>query len=106
MSRSYKKHPIIKDGGKSKKIGKKYANRKVRRAKDLVDGCMYKNVFCRYDICDVIIRWTYKEHLADVLAEYKQYRMGTLKYGCIVRTNPLWEETSTYAWWRKTYLGK
>lgn len=31
MSRSYKKHPIIKDGGRSSKKSKRFANKKVRR---------------------------------------------------------------------------
>lgn len=106
MSRSYKKHPILKDGGKSKRIGKRFANRKVRRTKNLTDGCMYKNVYCRYDVCDMITRYTFKEHLASIIANYKHYQMGVLKYGLILRKNPLWEKYSTYDWWCKTYLRK
>ena len=45
MSRSYRKMPIIKDGGRSKKIGKKFANQKVRITKDLSSHCYYKKSF-------------------------------------------------------------
>ena len=32
MSRSYKKHPVCKDGNRSKKASKKLANRRVRNS--------------------------------------------------------------------------
>ncbi len=63
MSRSYKKHPFIKDGGRSSKKDKQLANRAVRRGnKDLSKkGKGYKRIYCSYDINDYISRWPWKE---------------------------------------------
>lgn len=61
MSRSYKKNPIFKD---SSRLGKGYANRKVRRyKKKLSSGGAYKKLFPQYDIHD----WVLRETLADAL---------------------------------------
>ena len=72
MSRSYKKHPINKDGGKSKKEIRSLANRKVRRKLNdpnfgIANGKAYKKEFESWDIADCILRWT-KE---DAIREYK-----------------------------------
>ena len=48
MSRSYKKHPRVKDS--ANKFMKKYANKKVRRTKDIPSGKAYKKVFESWDI--------------------------------------------------------
>lgn len=63
MSRSYKKTPIIKDNGKSKKIAKTFAVRKTRRKlKDLdyeiADGKSYKKEFESWAIADHVLYWT------------------------------------------------
>lgn len=58
MSRSYrnrKNDKICRDHMKSSGHGKKYkrfANKKVRKSCDLKNGCMYKKVYCSYDIHD------------------------------------------------------
>ncbi|HAH17786.1 MAG TPA: hypothetical protein DCL29_02025 [Eubacterium sp.] len=59
MSRSYKKHPRVKD--KNNKGMKKYANKKVRHTKDIPNGKAYKKVFESWDICDYCWIWTWKE---------------------------------------------
>jgi len=61
MSRSYKKTPICKDGGNSKKWQKNKANRAVRKSIDLLDGCDYKKYYSQYDICDSISYCTRNE---------------------------------------------
>ncbi len=54
MSRSFKKHPISCD---KKTIGKHYANRNSRRVlnqnnDNISNGCAYKKLYERYDVCD------------------------------------------------------
>ena len=70
MSRSYKKHPINKDGGKSKKEIRSLANRKVRRKLSdpnfgIANGKAYKKEFESWDIADCISRWTKEEAIAE-----------------------------------------
>lgn len=55
MSRSFKKTPIVKDNSKGEK---NFANRKVRRSKDVPNGKGYRKFYNPYDICDWSIRWT------------------------------------------------
>lgn len=50
MSRSYKKSPYVVQDGKS--IGKRYANRKVRRTQDTYNGKLYIKLYNQYNICD------------------------------------------------------
>lgn len=59
MSRSYKKHPRVKDS--ANKFMKKYANKKVRRTKDIPSGKAYKKVFESWDISDWNWIWTKEE---------------------------------------------
>lgn len=61
MSRSIKKNPVVKDGGKSKKKQKTQANRKVRRKLNnpdylLADGNDYRKVTESWGIADFICR--------------------------------------------------
>lgn len=63
MSRSYRKTPIVKDNGKSKKTIKSLANRKVRRKLnnpefEMANGKAYRKEFESWDIADSIIYWT------------------------------------------------
>lgn len=56
MSRSYKKHPILKDG-RSGAVGKKFANKKVRRyTGGISNGCKYKVLYPQWDIHDYVFR--------------------------------------------------
>ena len=65
MSRSYKKHPYVKDP--ADKRMKRYANKKVRHTKDIPNGKAYKKVFNSWAISDYQWIWT-KE---DAIREYK-----------------------------------
>lgn len=66
MSRSFKRNPICKCG-RSGRVGKKLANRRVRRA--LIDlprkSKAYKKIYESYDICDYISRWSRQDALVD-----------------------------------------
>jgi hypothetical protein len=57
MSRSRKKHPIIKDHSKGSKT---LANKKVRQVLKnldlLIKGNWFKKIFNTYDVCDWIYR--------------------------------------------------
>lgn len=59
MSRSYKKHPRVKDP--ANKFMKRYANKKVRHTLDIPNGKAYKKVFESYDISDWCWIWTKEE---------------------------------------------
>jgi hypothetical protein len=54
MSRSRKKHPIVKDRNPG---SKRIANRKVRRIPDVPNGKAYRKVYCSWNICDWRFRW-------------------------------------------------
>lgn len=66
MSRSYKKNPVIKDGGKSHKKEKQIASRRLRAKtreetikgeRIVADGGGYKKHNEQWDIADDIQRW-------------------------------------------------
>ena len=69
MSRSRKKHPIVKDSPRrSKKFWLRQAARKVRRAKfEIANGGAYKNLYDRYNICDWWFRYTWEQYLRHAL---------------------------------------
>ena len=56
MSRSYKKHPYVKDS--PSKWMKRYANKKVRRTKNIASGGAYKKVVESWDISDWCWYWS------------------------------------------------
>ena len=76
MSRSFKKHAWTKDP--NNKFMKRYANKIVRRAKDVPSGGAYKKLFCSYDISDFKWLWTrqgaIREYKEDVYPEYLRNR--------------------------------
>ena len=66
MGKSFKKTPIIKENGDSKKQMKIIANKVVRsKLKDpyfiIANGNAYKKEYESYDIADYICRWTKKD---------------------------------------------
>lgn len=62
MSRSFKKHPWVTDGGTpSTKNSKRFANKKVRHNKDVPNGGSYKKVYEPWDIRDYKYMWTWPE---------------------------------------------
>lgn len=63
MSRSYKKHPIVKDNKNGRKFEKRQANKKVRRTTDIPDGRTYRKVYWRDKIYDFVSHCTLEEYL-------------------------------------------
>ena len=63
MSRSYKKHPIIKESSRgSNKLRKRIANKAVRHHKgELNNGAQYKKIYSSYDISDYSFSYTWDE---------------------------------------------
>jgi hypothetical protein len=54
MSRSYRK-PYVRE--EKKKWAKRQANKRVRRCKNLQDGCRYKKIYNSWNICDYGWYW-------------------------------------------------
>lgn len=73
MSRSYKKNPVVKDGGSSKKWWKKYANNVVKQH-DVPNGRKYRYLVNRWNFCD--FKWS-------MLGDSKRdtYYNGSSKWG-------------------------
>lgn len=65
MSRSYKKHSIVKDP--ARKYMKRFANKKVRRTKDIPSGKAYRKVFETWNISDFRWIWTKEDATYDYL---------------------------------------
>ena len=66
MSRSYKKHPWVTDGGTpGTKYSKRFANKKVRRNEDIPNGGSYKKVYESWEIRDYKWYWTWEEAKKD-----------------------------------------
>ena len=63
MSRSYKKHPFVKDP--ANKGMKRCANKKVRHTKDIPNGKAYKKVFESWEISDYEWIWTKEDAIRD-----------------------------------------
>lgn len=98
MSRSYRKNPIVKDNGKSKKEMKSLANRKVRRKLNdpdfnIADGKAYKKEFESWDIADFISRWAKEDAI-------KEYESKSKKYHWFKEEWPTLEDYLNY--WEKT----
>ena len=73
MNRSYKKTPIVKDNAGGK-IGKRFANKKVRRLKnELLKRGEYKKIYESWNINDYISYYTLEDAIADWLEEEKDY---------------------------------
>ena len=97
MSRSYKKFPFCSDGdGGNAKTGKKFANRKVRRA-ELESlprkGNYYKKIYEQWEIRDWSSRWTWAEARKSYEnSPHWQKKFSTLK--------------EFYIYWFKTMMAK
>lgn len=64
MSRSYKKHPITKDGNRSSKKDKQIANKRIRRnyKNDLpTKGKGFKKFYNSWEINDYVCYWSKEE---------------------------------------------
>lgn len=72
MSRSYRKTPILKDGGRSSKYNKQLANRHIRRKANrdvysdhIGSNSFYKKMYESWEINDYISRYTLTEAIED-----------------------------------------
>lgn len=63
MSRSYKKHPRVKDP--ANKNAKRFANKKVRKTDNIPSGGGYKKIYCSWEISDYCWIWTKKQAIQD-----------------------------------------
>ncbi len=87
MSRSYRKNPILKDGGKSSKKSKRKANQLVRRKYQNIDfprkGNFYRRFYEQYDINDYVYYWSKEDAIRFYEKEskngYYHRRFKTLK---------------------------
>ena len=98
MSRSYRKNPIIKDNGKSKKEMKSLANRKVRRKLNdsdfnISNGNAYKKEFESWDIADFISRWTKEDAIKEYESKSKKYRWFKEEWPTLEDYLNYWEKT-------------
>lgn len=50
MSRSYKKHPVLKDSSHGHKKDKRYANKKSRKCRNLKNGAMHRKLYNRWNL--------------------------------------------------------
>lgn len=104
MSRSYRKNPIIKDGRFNRdkgKHGKKFANRKVRHSKDVLQYSDYKKLYCSWEINDYCFRMSKEELIVD----FDSYSEDVPVWKrCWVSDFKSLEDALN--WWRKTYLRK
>ncbi|MCM1316204.1 MAG: hypothetical protein NC205_04735 [Prevotella sp.] len=76
MSRSYRKFPVVKDCCRTSKDRfkpKTYANRAVRRYKEMPTGksCFFKKIYCSWNISDY--RFVGYMNKTEVLREWETY---------------------------------
>lgn len=95
MSRSYKKTARC---GDRKTIGKKLANRKVRRKKELYNHNLYKKVYPQYDVCDYNSVFVSFE-------DYWKYRLE-IWYQWGYRYKPYPNKKKVYREWYKIFKSK
>ena len=98
MSKSYRKNPIVKDNGKSKKEMKSLANRKVRRKLNdpdfnIADGKAYKKEFESWAIADFISRWTKEDAIKEYESKSKKYRWFKEEWPTLEEYLNYWEKT-------------
>jgi len=91
MSRSFKKNPVVKDGGNRHRYAKTQANRRVRRSKGISDGCSYKKLYCQYNICDNYDRTTLNEQL-EFWGSHLDWKIGTKWFTTIQQEINKWKK--------------
>lgn len=98
MSRSYRKHPYLKDGngGRHRVFAKKQANRVVRRASIVQNGMYYKKLFCSWNINDYISNETLNDFIR---REWNYYYNGYFR-------TEIPDEEKVRIEWFKTYKRK
>lgn len=104
MSRSVKKHPVVKDGD-SGVFGKKLANKKVRRTEDVpMKGKGYRKIFESWDIHDYVNRWTKEEAIEMWIDEEKDRYFHNYEGYFHRRFNNNFDRY--LGWWQRETLGK
>ena len=73
MSRSYKHYPFVKDRDSSK-WGKRYCNKRVRKAKNIPNGKAYKKLT---EPWDYIYDYSFSETWEEYLQWFKQPRLAS-----------------------------
>ena len=63
MSRSYKKHPRVKDP--ANKYEKRFANKKVRKTNNVPSGGGYRKIYCSWEISDYCWIWTKEQAIQE-----------------------------------------
>ena len=82
MSRSYKKHPYVTDGGTpGTKNSKKFANKAVRNHKNVPSGGSYKKVFEPWDIRD----YKWYESWPEAKKDWEDNKEYYLKHGITLK---------------------
>lgn len=81
MSRSYKKHPYVKDNGCIKK-GKKLLRKKIRQAKDVPNGNAYRKYIERWfyihdgkeieRLNELLLGWNSKESWTEFYSSWEE----------------------------------
>lgn len=97
MSRSYKKHPYLKESSPHTKYGKRFANKRVRNSNDTLQHRDYKKQYCSWEISDYRFYMSKQE----VIDEFFKSRNG--EYHWMKKFKTLKEAIT---WWKKTYLRK
>jgi hypothetical protein len=80
MSRSYYKYPSFSsDGPNHRRYAKRQANKKVRRTKNIPNGCAYRKVYNPWNIVD--FRWVYytKIEIFDSIEKYPWVKYHKVK---------------------------
>jgi hypothetical protein len=76
MSRSYQKTAGWTDKWRTKNFIKRYANKKVRKTKDIPNGKAFKKLYESYDICDYkFLFYSKKEVLENCKRIYTEKRI-------------------------------
>lgn len=103
MARSYKKNPVLTDG-KSGRIGKRFANKKVRRMKgEIPDGKSYRKIYESWNIHDYVSRESYADHRAMYESSLKAFiNGGSTSDPREKRGRRLYDDNR----WKKFYLRK
>ena len=98
MSKSYKRNPIYQDQS-SKRFGKRYANKIVRREDEVPTGRAYKKCYESWNISDYCFRTTWQEYL-----QYYSYNKEDGLYYLDASYGYTLEEL--YNEWAKVFLRK
>lgn len=101
MSRSYRKNPVEKDTNhnrSSAKVGKRFANRAVRRRGDALNNSIYKKAYCSWCICD------YRKMTTEAQFRHNWETQGSYFHEFLHGHFKTYKQA--HLWWRKHYVNK